>query len=177
MRITTQEDQRTMHDIVIAPAILEKTQRVAKELVKEEAKLVILSGSAARGRENPKDLDIAAVFPTQNKLLVESYRKNLVARLEQEVAYKVDLIDYNEGLVNDLIEKYNKKPTNVCFGLNYMCMDNVRDQWVGWPLAWIFGEEARERLRPYGCFQDQFKVLAGQAYLEVLKRKIKRDNT
>ena len=153
--------------------ISEAIQFITKELLKERAKLVILSGSVARGKENPNDLDIAAVFEAENNLLSTDYRKNLVQRLEGAVGFKLDLIDFNEQHINDLIEDYRKDACRTCVDLNYICMDNVKDQWIGWPLAWIFGKEAREKLSPYGCFQDQFQILAGEDYLEEVREIIR----
>ena len=152
--------------------IAQATQFIAQELLKEKAKLVILGGSVARGKENPSDLDIAVVFEPENNLLNKGYRKRLIQRLEEAVGYKLDLIDYNEQLINSLVENYREDARKTCYELNYICMDNVKDQWMGWPLAWIFGEKAKERLDPYLCFQEEFQILAGEDYLEGLRRRI-----
>jgi len=145
---------------------------VADKLADEMAKLVILSGSAARGKENPSDLDISAVFPSENKLLDPKYRDSLVKRLSSEVGYKIDLFDFAEKNVDILIDFYNQKPKELCWHLASICMDNVKEQWKGWPLAWIFGDEARKRLDPYGCFQDEMVILYGQEYLDELRFRI-----
>lgn len=152
---------------------VEAVQYIARELVKEKAMLVILSGSAARGKENPSDLDIAAVFQRDNRLLDRQYRDCLVKRLESETSQKLHLFDFNETHVDKLVESYNQNPTRLCINLNWDCMDNVRDQWRGWPLAWIFDKDAHEVLSPYGCFQDKFVVLEGEPYLMQLRAKIK----
>ncbi|MFH1332007.1 MAG: nucleotidyltransferase domain-containing protein [archaeon] len=152
---------------------LEAAHYIARELVKEKAKIVILSGSAARDKENPKDLDIAAVFQAENRLLDRQYRSDLVKRLESEVGQKLDLFDFNERNIERLIEFYNKNPIALCSNLNWDCIDNVKDQWKGWPLAWIMGDKAREALDPYGCFQDEFIVLEGESYLAELRGKVK----
>ncbi len=159
---------------------------IAKVLEQEEqAKLVILSGSAARGKEKPNDLDIAAVFPHGNKILEYSYRVELKHRLRQEIKEKVyglefavvddiDFFAYNEKYIDDLVQQYRENPLQLCFYLGVECQDSVRNQWKGWPLAWIMGEQAKERLSPYGCFQNEYLVLAGQEYLEELKRRINK---
>lgn len=148
----------------------EAARYVATELVdKEKARLVILSGSAARGKLNPSDLDIVAVFPYKNNLLDKEYRSNLIRRLDVETRYKIDLIDFNQEHIDKLIELYNKDAQKLCRELNWIVMDNVRDQWKGWPLAWIFGKKAKEMLDPYMCFQEEILILDGQEYLDELR--------
>lgn len=153
--------------------LIEAAKFIAGELIKNKAKLVILSGSAVRGEENPNDLDIAAVFEAENPLLNNSYRRELIQSLEKEVGYEVDLVDYNERYINNLIEEYIRDPKRVCWYLSDVCFDSVREQWLGWPLAWIFGEEAERVLDPYLCFQTEFQVLEGNDYLEDLRSRIK----
>jgi len=152
---------------------IQAAQFISNQLIEEKVKLVLLGGSAARGKEKPNDLDIAAVFEKENNLLNPPYRNQLVNRLSSLAGYKIDLIDFNEAYVLNLISSYNENPRLLCIDLNILCMDNVRDQWKGWPLSWIFGGKAREILKPYGCFQDEFKVLFGEDYLMKLRSMVK----
>ena len=158
------------HQIFMVP--LEAEKYVSKELLKERARIVILSGSAARENPTPSDLDIAAVFPYTNTLLNVGYRRDLIKRLSVETGYKIDLIDFNQKHIDNLVEQYNKDARKLCWDLNDIVMDNVRDQWKGWPLAWIFGDKAEEMLDPYGCFQKEMIVLEGQNYLDELRSRI-----
>lgn len=155
---------------------LEAAYYIAKVLMSEEARLSILSGSAARGKENPNDLDISAVFRPNNRLLDRQYRSNLIERLSSEVGYKLHLFDFSERYVDKLIEVYNQNPIALCRDLNFDMQDHVVDQWKGWPLAWLFGKDAHKILDPYACFQDEFIVLEGADYLAELKSRIKIPN-
>lgn len=153
--------------------ILKAAKHIAKELLIEKAKLVILSGSAARGKENPNDLDIAAIFEAQNNLLDSNFREKLIQRLENEVGYKIDLLNFNEKYVNDLIECYNANPDGLRWYLAEHYDDSARGKIKGWPLTWIFGEKSKEKLSPYSDFQTEFIVLEGQEYLETLRGRVK----
>ena len=151
--------------------LINAAQEVSDYLVeKEGAKLVILSGSTARGKENPNDLDISAVFKEDNNFENnKDYYNTLIKKLTNVVNIKVDLMGFNEFFISTLIKAYSENPIEICKDLNYKCQDNIKDQLQGWPLAWLFGGDAREKLKPYDCFQDQMKVLYGQEYLEELK--------
>mgnify|MGYP001608585474 CR=1 FL=1 len=148
------------------------SQLIATELVKNKAKTVVLNGSTARGKSNPNDLDIAVILENENPLSDDNYRTDVRKRLERDFKYKIDLFCYSEDYVLDLIEYYNKDSWDLCFRLNCICMDNVRDQTKGWPLVWIFGENAKKMLDPYMCYQEKFIVLEGRKYLDELRSRI-----
>ena len=150
------------------------SQLIATELVKNKAKTVVLSGSTARGKSNPNDLDIAVILENENPLSDDNYRSYVRERLERDFRYKIHLFCYSENYVLDLIERYNQDSWDLCFRLNCICMDNVRDQTKGWPWVWIFGENAKKMLDPYMCYQEEFIVLAGQEYLNELRSRINR---
>ena len=74
---------------------LEAARHIALKLSQENEKLVILSGSAARGKENPSDLDISAVFSPENHVLNLNYRDSLVKSLSDETGHKLELLDFS----------------------------------------------------------------------------------
>jgi len=139
----------------------------------EQAKLVILSGSLARGKEKPNDIDIAGIFPDRSLVFDYAYKIELLHGLRQEtkeaVYGGVDFSPYQKGYVDSLIERYTKTHLQLC---QHLAQERGIGQRKGWPLVWIFGENAKEKLFPYAFFQEEFKVLAGEEYLERLRKRI-----
>ena len=155
---------------------LQIARAIAQELVDLEAKLVILSGSTARGKAEPNDLDICAILPDSTIELFSDvkYYNKYQRELEERHNVSTSLILYSEGdVIQGLIKEYKRDPKYVSFRLAQMCLDSVKNQGLGWPLTWILGEEAREALYPYMMFQEEFIVLHGQEYLEELRRILK----
>ena len=151
---------------------LNAAQGISKELPEYGAKLVLLIGSVYGEKENPNDLDLGCIFAKENPLRNEDFRKSIINKMDEKYKIKLDLIDINEGFVEDLIKLFNENPQDLIYDLCWKVQDSAKDQWHGWPLAWILGENAKEKLHPYKMFEEGFKILYGQEYLTGLRKKI-----
>lgn len=151
---------------------LEIAKQIAAELPQYGAKLVLLIGSVYDGKETPNDLDLGCVFEKENSLRDKDFREELIKKLNTRYGIKLDLIDLNQAFVEDLVDQFKEDPRGIAEDLAWKMMDSSRDQWMGWPLAWILGDNAEEALEPYRAFKVGHITLYGQEYLDELKERI-----
>lgn len=151
----------------------------AKEIVEElcidyKIKAAILSGSAARGKENPNDLDIGLIVEDRNpveknRYLVEEI-SNKEGYLEEKYGVKVHLFPFPEYYVGELIKSYNSLGRKFGYAMYYNQLMGLMMQ--AWPLSWII-DNPKDKLFPYSSFQEEFIILFGKEYLDELKLRIR----
>lgn len=89
-----------VNETIVRPDLLEKSRQIANDLIGRGAKAVILYGSAAKGKEDPNDLDFL-IFGN-----VDGNRRELEEELESEHGIKVQLIIFSEVYIESLISAY-----------------------------------------------------------------------
>ena len=137
-----------------------------------DLKLAILGGSAARWEDEVSDLDIAVVLENKSPLFNKELKRTIITILEEVFHYDLQLFTYSENYINQLIEEYIADPEVKCMELAWI-HDRVPEQQVmGWPLAWIFDEQAKKILNPYACFQTEIEIIFGENYLERLRTRV-----
>lgn len=139
---------------------IELAERAGKDLKNRGAKCVVISGSIARNKAEPSDVDLLTIIdedPTE----IEGRYEN------------VHIFAYSERYVNSLINAYNSNKDRLFFSLGASAM-REEGRPLGWPLTILLNEQQLEELQVYySWFQKQNKVIHGDEYINKLKEKIK----
>lgn len=164
-----------VNETIIRPDLLEKSRQIALNLAGRGAKAVILYGSAARGEEDPNDLDFL-IFGN-----VDGNRRELEEELESEHGIKIQLIIFSEVYIESLISAYRGHQEKgsldlLVFALMFERMDPGREH-VASPLVPLLSEREFQNFfeRPvWGIsFQKEYLILKGRDYIDAKRREMK----
>ena len=154
---------------------IKKAKDIAKELVSQGAHAVILSGSVAKGKENPNDIDLL-VFGELDKI------KNTedLKKLSEKYEVSIQLFSFSDNYVNSIIEAY-KKDKNMLGSYLAQKAYRISGRHHSWPLIPLLSEEefdhffgswlGYEENHPY--ITKNFIILEGSDYVEEKRKRLR----
>jgi len=163
--------------------VLEKAQRVATAIVSLGAQAVILSGSAAKGKQNPHDLDFAVFIDVTPSQALDKGKQ--LKQLEQDdstaLGIPIQLFVFSEAYVDWLIREYNKNSCVLAVRLVGRAKE-VHGRSDSWPLIPLLSPEQFDDFfgdlfgydgsHPY--ITKEYVILAGVDWIKTKRGKFKK---
>ena len=175
--------------VSVYPDVLEKAQKVAAALVAQGARAVILSGSAAKGKENPGDLDFAVFFSARMLSKPMGKRRQQweqLRHLEKDyslaLGIPIQVFWFSEEYVDWLVKEYNKSSFVLAVRLVGRAKEfsGRSDSWPLIPLLSpkqfddFFGDLFGYRgSHPY--ITKEYVILGGEDWIKKKRRKLSKD--
>lgn len=147
--------------------ILENAKQIARELVSYGAEVVILSGSAAKGKRNPQDLDLMV----WGKLQIG--KRTLEEILSPKVGRRIDVAIFSEEYIESLIKEYKENEDNYKNSLGTaltITWQQGAARVRSWPLVPLLSEQEFQDLFGHLYRHNEYEN-NGQPYIVGIQRE------